>query len=71
MVSDTERGLLSIKEVSEFVGLPISTIYSQRQRRVGIGALGIPIGRHLRWRLSDIDTWLDAQVEQARAESPQ
>ncbi len=61
--------LLTIDDVSKFVGLPVSTIYSQRHKRVGIGALGLRIGRHLRWRPSDIEAWLDAQSEKAQEEA--
>lgn len=69
-MSDRERTpLLTIEDVSEFIGLPVSTIYSQRYKRVGVGALALRIGRHLRWRPEDIDRWLDEQSEQARKEA--
>ncbi len=61
--------LLEIGQVSKLVGLPESTLYQQRHRRVGIGALAIRVGRHLRWRPSDIEAWLDAQSEKAQEEA--
>ena len=44
------KQLLEISQVSEIVGLSESTLYQQRHRRVGIGALALRVGRHLRWR---------------------
>lgn len=63
--------LLEISEVAELVGLPQSTIYQQRHRRVGIGGLAIRVGRHLRWRPEDLERWLEEQAEQAREEAVQ
>jgi len=61
--------LLDISQVSEAAGLPKATLYQQRHRRVGIGALAIRVGRHLRWRPGDIEAWLDAQSEKAQEEA--
>lgn len=63
------RTLLTITEVAEIVSLPISTLYQQRHRRVGVGALAIRVGRHLRWRPEDIERWLDEQTGKAREEA--
>lgn len=62
------RKLLEIGEIAQLVGLPRSTIYQQRHRRVGIGGLAIRVGRHLRWRPEDLERWLEEQAEQARKE---
>lgn len=70
-MGDQKRPLLTIEDVSRYVGLPVSTIYSQRHQRVGVGALAIRLGKHLRWRPEDIDEWLDEQVEQSKRESVQ
>ena len=63
------RTLLDIRGVSDVVGLPVATLYQQRHRRVGVGALAIRVGRHLRWRPEDIEAWLDAQSEKAQEEA--
>ena len=63
------RKLLEIEEVATIVGLPIPTLYQQRHKRVGIGALAIKVGRHLRWRPEDIERWLDQRTERAREEA--
>ena len=49
--------LLTIREVSEMVGLSIPTIY----RRIAIGAFPgqvRPADRASRWRLSEIEDWM-------------
>ena len=63
------RRLLHVNEVAESMGLPVATLYQQRHRRVGVGALAIRVGRHLRWRPEDIEAWLDAQSEKAQEEA--
>lgn len=56
--------LLSIEEVSEILGVPVRTLYAWRQRAEVIGPRAIRVGRHLRYRPTDVDAWLNAQVEQ-------
>jgi excisionase family DNA binding protein len=51
--------LLTADEVAEFFRIPRATLYSQRYRGVKPGALGIRVGRHLRFRMQDIDHWLE------------
>jgi len=56
-----ERGerLLSIPELAAYLGVPIATIYQWRHHHRG--PTGYRIGRHVRYRLSDIENWLDTQ----------
>ena len=58
MTTTTSDRLLTIKEVSEMVGLSIPTIY--RRRREGMFPEQVHPGgcRASRWRLSDIETWM-------------
>lgn len=64
-MTDRQR-LGTTDEVSEYAGIPKQTLYDQRHRGVGIGALGIKVGRHLRFRWSDIDAYLDEQARTGR-----
>ena len=63
------KKLLSASEVAELTGLPLNTIYKHRHQRTGLGALAVKVGRHLRWRESDIESWLDEQVARAKKEA--
>ena len=51
--------LLRPDEVAAFLGIPLATIYRWRSR--GDGPPGIRVGRHVRYRLEDVDRWLDEQ----------
>lgn len=55
----TDR-LWSISDVSEFLGVPVATIYRWRHR--GTGPQSIRIGRHLRFRPADVTHWVDQQA---------
>lgn len=52
--------LLSPQELAAYLGVPLATVYGWRYR--GNGPPGIRIGRHLRYRWSDWQTWLTAQT---------
>ena len=56
-----ERGdrLLSIPELAHYLGVPTATIYQWRHHRRG--PAGYRVGRHVRYRPSDIERWLEAQ----------
>ena len=49
--------LLSLPELSEMLGVPIDTLYRWRHR--GEGPVGYRIGRHVRYRRSAVEAWLE------------
>ena len=55
--------LMSISELSEYLGVPVKTIYEWRQN--DRGPVGIKMGRHLKFAVSDVRDW----VQQRREES--
>jgi len=58
-LSEEER-LLTPQELADYLGVPLATVYGWRYR--GNGPPGVRIGRHLRYRWSDIQGWLTAQT---------
>ncbi|WP_374967818.1 helix-turn-helix transcriptional regulator [Terrabacter sp. BE26] len=50
--------LLSPEALGELVDVPIATIY--KWRSTGRGPKGLRVGKHLRYRMSDVEAWLDA-----------
>jgi len=60
-VTDGRKSLASAKEVSAYLGVPLSTIYQWRYR--GVGPRAVKVGRHLRYRWADVERWLDEQAE--------
>lgn len=48
--------LLTAEEVAEYLRVPVATLYAWRHKHVGPPALRV--GRHLRYRIADIHTWL-------------
>lgn len=54
------RPLAKPKEIAEYCGVPLGTVYQWSSR--GGGPKLIKVGRHLRARWDDIEKWLDSQT---------
>lgn len=58
---DGDDELLTPQEVAAYLQIPRQTLYAWRNRRTG--PPGIRVGRHLRYRRSDLLSWLAAGAE--------
>ena len=56
-----DRRLLSPEQLAAMVGVPLGTVYQWHAR--GGGPLRIRLGRHVRYRQSDVDRWLESRTE--------
>lgn len=54
--------LIGTKELAEMLGVSEQTIYSWRHQ--GLGPLGFKVGRHLRFRRTDIEAWIGKQISE-------
>lgn len=61
--------LMSIEELSEYLHVPVRTLYDWRL--AGRGPCAIHIGRQLRYFMSDVHEWLASQREQEPGRSPE
>lgn len=57
------RQMLSPKELAEYLGVPLATIYQWRYK--GEGPRGIRVGRHVRFLSEDIASWLEEHADAA------
>ena len=48
--------LMSVREVSEYLSIPVATLY--RWRHMGSGPKATRVGRYLRYSASDVADWL-------------
>ncbi|MGP7814332.1 helix-turn-helix transcriptional regulator [Glutamicibacter soli] len=55
---------LSLPELAKRLNVKESTIYAWRHKQYGPPAM--QLGRQLRWRLSDVVAWENAQIEAPR-----
>jgi excisionase family DNA binding protein len=53
--------LMSMAEVSDLLGIPVSTLYGWRHR--GEGPAGYRIGRHVRYRRAAVEAWIETQAD--------
>lgn len=54
---DISSRLLSTKEVARILAIPVSTLYCWRYK--GTGPHAYRVGKYLRYRLVDIQRWLE------------
>ncbi len=59
---EQRRPLGATPEVAAYLGVPVQTLYVWRTK--GAGPRAVRVGKHLRWRWSDVDEWLDQQADQ-------
>ena len=64
-VTKPNRLLLGTTEVAELLGVPIKTLYSWRLSGRGPKSVLLP-NRTLKYRMSDIEEWLEALEENER-----
>jgi excisionase family DNA binding protein len=56
--------MIGPNELADYLGVPIKTIYEWRY--LGFGPPGYRIGRHVRYRLTDVEQWLETKRDQQR-----
>ncbi|HZQ80071.1 MAG TPA: helix-turn-helix domain-containing protein [Acidimicrobiia bacterium] len=59
------RRLLRVEEVAEILSVPVKTLYQWRYK--GTGPVGVRVGRHLRYRVADVEAWVEERVADKRA----
>lgn len=57
----TSEPLMTLTEVSALLGVPVATLY--RWRHHGEGPIGYRIGRHVRYRRSVVEAWIETQAD--------
>jgi len=58
-VTEPER-LLSPRQLAAYSNVSVATVYDWRHRRSG--PPGFRVGKHVRYRRSDVDSWIDDQI---------
>ncbi|MBM0275301.1 helix-turn-helix transcriptional regulator [Micromonospora tarensis] len=61
MKTRTIEPLWTAEDVWTFLGVPVSTLYQWRYRRLGPRAR--KVGRHLRYDPADVRAWLDETAD--------
>lgn len=59
--ADERRQLLSIEELADYLDVPVATV--RRWRIDKTGPRGIRVGRHIRYRPSDVEFWLELRAD--------
>lgn len=53
--------LLTVAQVAEYLQVPAQTLYVWHHK--GTGPTAIKVGRHLRYRPSDVDAWVQSLAD--------
>lgn len=59
--------LLTVRDLAEQTGMSVSTIYRKRSNGDSLPRALLLGKSSLRWRQSEVDLWLDAQLEPSAA----
>lgn len=54
-----DEPLWTIQQLSDYLQVPVKSI--RKWREEGDGPRALMVGRHLRWRRSDVMTWLESR----------
>jgi excisionase family DNA binding protein len=60
-----DERLMTIAELSTMLGVPIDTLYGWRHR--GVGPRGYRVGRHVRYRRSSVEAWLEEHADRRQS----
>jgi excisionase family DNA binding protein len=60
-----DERLMTIADLSAMLGVPVDTLYGWRHR--GEGPTGYRIGRHVRYRRSSVEAWLEEQADRRQS----
>lgn len=58
---------IGVERLAEELGVPVRTIYAWRSK--GTGPRGATFGRHVRFRRTDVDTWIERRLDNVPAAS--
>jgi excisionase family DNA binding protein len=64
-MTTVRQKLATPQEVADYLNVPLNTVYDWRRKRTGPKAS--KVGVHLRYRWSDVETWLNQQAQQGAA----
>ena len=53
--------LIDVQQLADYLDVPVKTLYAWRYRREGPPAFRV--GRHLRYRRTDIQRWIQQQID--------
>ncbi len=65
---ETVDRLLTVEELAGYLDVPVATVYAWRHHRQG--PPGFRVGRHLRFRWSDVERWINNQLQDRQGEAP-
>ena len=57
---ETLNRLLTTQQLADYLGVPVATLYSWRH--AGEGPPGFRVGKHVRYRWSDVEEWVRGQL---------
>lgn len=55
--------LLTVEELADYLAVPVATLYQWRYRKEG--PTGFRVGRHVRYRWSEVEAWIEQKLVDA------
>jgi len=61
----TAARFMSPEEFADYLGVPVGSVYAWRYK--GAGPRAMKVGRHVRYRVEDVEAWIEAQADKPHA----
>lgn len=61
-----DQPLMTTQQVADHLGVPVATLYQWRHQ--GTAPRALKVGKHVRYRRSDVEAWVTARLESAQEE---
>lgn len=65
MAATQLQPLMSTEDLGDYLGISADSVRKMRRRDAGLRAIGIPVGKNIKYRPEDVQTWLDERRAQA------
>lgn len=52
--------ILTPDQLADYLSVPVKTVYAWNRR--GVGPVRIKVGKHVRYRMADVEAWLAGRV---------
>jgi excisionase family DNA binding protein len=58
-IPENDDRLMTVEDLADYLGISVQSVY--KQRYMGTGPPGYPVGKYVRFKRSQVDAWLESR----------